>query len=202
MNKFFAPLRRKKLKSADFTIISNNCWAGHVYRYFGLPYNTPTVGLYIWAQDYMTLLSDLKGFMSQPLEIIDYKESNHFEEIEKRGEISPIGRLNYNGKQVEIVFLHYKNAEEALEKWTRRAKRINYDNLIIKNSYQNGFTDELLKQFDALDYDKKLCFTPKPMQQYNCTVWFKSKTADELSNDTNDFRKYINLISFINGDEK
>lgn len=199
LNKYLAPIRRKKLLKTDFTIISNNCWAGHVYRYFGIPYQTPTVGLYFFADDYITLLSDLKGFMSQPLEIIDSRDSNHFKEIQERSEKCPIGRLVFNGKQVDIVFLHYKSAEEAIEKWTRRVKRINYNNLIIKNSYQNGFTNEHLVKFDALNYDKKLCFVPKHMPEYKWAVWFKSKNRDEISNDTNNFRKHINLISFING---
>lgn len=27
-----APIRRKKLNNTDFSIISNNCWGGDVYR--------------------------------------------------------------------------------------------------------------------------------------------------------------------------
>ena len=52
-NPWFALARRKKLNRADFTVISNNCWAGSVYRYFGLPYLSPTAGLYFFASDYI-----------------------------------------------------------------------------------------------------------------------------------------------------
>lgn len=48
-NPFLAPFRRAKLERTDFSIISNNCWAGSVYRSYGLPYLSPTVGLYFFA---------------------------------------------------------------------------------------------------------------------------------------------------------
>lgn len=43
LNPIMGKLRRKRLINCNFTIISNNCWAGHVYRYFGLPYSSPTI---------------------------------------------------------------------------------------------------------------------------------------------------------------
>lgn len=55
-NPWFASVRRMKLNRADFTVISNNCWAGSVYRYFGLPYLSPTAGLYFFASDYIKFI--------------------------------------------------------------------------------------------------------------------------------------------------
>ena len=45
-NRFLADNRRSKLNNTDFSIISNNCWGGSVYRHYGIPYLSPTVGLY------------------------------------------------------------------------------------------------------------------------------------------------------------
>lgn len=45
-NRCLGRARLKRLRSTDFTVISNNCWAGTVYRYFNLPYLSPTCGLY------------------------------------------------------------------------------------------------------------------------------------------------------------
>jgi len=44
--------RQKEINHKSFSIISNNCWGGLVYQYFGLPYNTPTVGLFIMDDDF------------------------------------------------------------------------------------------------------------------------------------------------------
>lgn len=45
-NPLFVKSRRQRLNRCDFSIISNNCWGGSVYRYFGLPYQSPTAGLF------------------------------------------------------------------------------------------------------------------------------------------------------------
>ena len=63
-NPWFASVRRMKLNRADFTIISNNCWAGSVYRYFGLPYLSPTAGLYFFASDYIKFVSNLQHYVN------------------------------------------------------------------------------------------------------------------------------------------
>lgn len=52
-NKILATSRRAKLTNTDFSIISNNCWGGHVYRRYGLPYTSPTVGMYFFSEDYI-----------------------------------------------------------------------------------------------------------------------------------------------------
>ncbi len=39
-----AKSRKKRLKYDDFTIISNNCWGGCCYEYFGMPKLSPTIG--------------------------------------------------------------------------------------------------------------------------------------------------------------
>lgn len=44
-----------------------------------------------------------------------------------------IGKLD----DIEVVFLHYKSEEEAYQKWNRRKKRINYNNLIFKFNDMN-----------------------------------------------------------------
>ena len=199
-NKFFAPIRRRHLKDKDFTIISNNCWAGHVYRYYGLRYNTPTIGLYIWANDYMVLLQNLRTFLESKLFFITADESLHREELIKRGhQDKPIGKLMVDDKSVEIVFLHYANEEEARVKWERRVRRVNYDHLIIKNSYQNGFCDDMIEEFERLPFENKVCFVHKPTLVGKHIIYFKGfEKCQELLNDTNDFKKYINLEMLLN----
>ena len=52
-NKYQCSLERKKLKHTDFCIISNNCWGGFIYQKFGIKYNTPTIGLFIYERYYI-----------------------------------------------------------------------------------------------------------------------------------------------------
>lgn len=196
-DKVFVKQRKKKLNNTDFSIICNNCWGGYVYRRYGLPYLTPTVGLYFFAEDFVKLCSDVKSYMKKPLEFIECSQSRYKELLEKRNHANvPIARIG----DIEVVFLHYKTREEAREKWERRVQRINYDNLIFKFSKMNLCTDEDIKAFDAIDCPKKFCFVPpEESQYYKCAVAFRSVAGlGEIRNDTAEYSRYINLTKMIN----
>ena len=80
-NLIYLPLtktqRRKKLREDNFTIISNNCWGGHVYRYFNMPYDSPTIGLFFESTDYIKFISNLKHYINQELRFITFEESRN-----------------------------------------------------------------------------------------------------------------------------
>ena len=107
----------------------------------------------------------------------------------------PIGRLD----DVEIVFLHYKTKEEAIEKWNRRLNRVNYDNLIIKFSEQNLCDYEHLKAFEELSYKKKILFTKKEYAGIKSIVlpFYKNKVS--LLSDIHEYRfKMKDIMKIIN----
>lgn len=97
----FANYRKKKLKSIDFTIISNNCWGGMIYESYNLPKESPTVGMFFMAKDYIEFLSDLKGYVNGKLTFIKPEESRwkDMPQIsgDKRFGLYPVGVLS-NGK--------------------------------------------------------------------------------------------------------
>lgn len=199
-NKYFASSRRRRLNCKEFTIISNNCWGGHVYRYFGLPYDSPTVGLFIFSEDYIKLVSNLKYYMQQDIEMITLEESKYKDELLRRGKVEstcPIGRI----KDVEIIFLHYKSNEEAVEKWIRRKARIHWDHLYVKMSEQNLCKEEYLRTFDSLPYRNKFVFVHKDYGLDSQILYREWLSADQVLDDTFVFRKYVNLIRWINGEK-
>ncbi|MBO5613539.1 MAG: DUF1919 domain-containing protein [Prevotella sp.] len=200
INILLGPIRLKRIRSEyrDFTLISNNCWGGHVYRYFKLPYNSPTVGMYFFADDYIRFVSSLEKYLSLEIEMISAKESNHYSELlanHKDSLDKPIGRLD----DVEIVFLHCNTAEEAKLKWTRRTSRVNLNNVIVKMSEMNGCTKEHLKAFDNLQYERKFVFVTRDYKLRSQVIFKEYEGKDEIKNDTTLFRKYINLENLING---
>lgn len=196
-DKIFTRTRYKKLNNRDFSIICNNCWGGYVYRRFGIPYLTPTIGLYFFGDDFIKLCADLRSYMEAPLEFIPYTRSRYKELLELRKHTNvPIAKL----KDIEIIFLHYKTPEEAREKWERRAKRINYDNLIFKFSKMNLCTEQALKDFDVLEVNKKICFLPpEDAGAYACGIPFKSAAGlKEIEFETAEYARYIDLTRMIN----
>lgn len=197
-NLFLASYRRKKINNVDFSIISNNCWGGYVYRFFGLPYLTPTVGLYINPKDYFRFLSDIKGYLNKKLVFIKPEDSRYYSELKKKGELNvPIGVIG----DVEIVFLHYKTEQEAFDKWNRRAARVNYNNLIVKFSQMNNAVLSDLEMFDRLQFKKKFMFVNNKAlaSKYRTAIYFRGQEKlPELQSDTPFFDSYINLYELIN----
>ena len=68
---------RKQLKNDDFSIISNNCWGGVVSEFFGLRKNSPIVGCYFFADDYLKFISDLHHYLSLEIEMIPALQARH-----------------------------------------------------------------------------------------------------------------------------
>lgn len=197
MNPYFGPVRRfLGGVNPDFTIISNNCWAGHVYRYYNVPYKTPTIGLFFFADDYVKFCKNLKYYINLELRFLPIEESKHYDFIREKGlGIIPIGILD----DVEIVFLHYKSEEEAYKKWERRKSRICWDNLFFKFSEQNQCTYKELEQFDMIDTKNKFVFVSKDYGLKSQVVFRDYLDLGEVPNDTTNFRKYINLSHFLMG---
>lgn len=196
VKKVFGKIRNLSLKSDKFTIISNNCWGGLVYQRYNLPYNTPTVGLYFFADDYIKFVSDLEYYLSLKLNFIDVEKSRHYEVLQRRGELDvPIGILD----DVEIVFLHYKDKEEAFNKWERRKTRVDRSNLIIKFSEMNQCTDQHLARFNNLPYKIKFVFTHNIRPDIESSiVYYGYEMKTEVENDTNKYADYIQIDSLIN----
>lgn len=162
--KILAIYYRIGLKNKSFTIISNNCWGGIIYDKFSLPYNTPTIGLWIPPRDYCKFLANLNYYLKQSVVQISYQDSHVYELLKKRKEE---GRYNFNldnliiGRivDVDIIFLHYNSFNDAKNKWEKRCKRVNFKNMLIKFNDQNECTYEDYKDFSKLDFEHKLFFT-------------------------------------------
>ena len=164
----YLSLRRKKfLKSIErlcpeeVTIISSNCFAGRILQDLKREYNTPTLGLYFWAPDYIEFLSNLPFYLKAKITFVDH--SKYPEGDRRRKEWPhwyPIGLLD---NKVEIHFLHYHSEKEAAEKWYRRASRVNLNNLIIIGMDQNFGTEKEVIEFDQLPYKNKIYFSRFPL---------------------------------------
>ena len=59
LNKINAKKRNSLLKAKDFTIISNNCYGGLKYENLNLPFNSPTIGLYFYAPEFLKFIKNL-----------------------------------------------------------------------------------------------------------------------------------------------
>lgn len=199
LNPYLAPTRRfflrKKGADLNFTIISNNCWAGHVYRYYGLPYNTPTIGLFFFAADYIKFVYNLRFYINHEITFIRREESLYSKYLEDSNINCPIGKI----EDIEVIFLHYSTEEEARDKWERRKNRICWDNIVFKMSEQNQCERSHIEQFDRLPGKRKFVFVSKDYSIESQVIYYGYENVGEVKNDTARFRRYIDLNSYISG---
>ncbi len=201
LRKMIASHMKKKLNSTEFTIISNNCWGGMVYESYDIQKNSPTVGLYFMAPDYVQFLSDLGYYLKKEIKFISPEQSKYSEILKEKGKVItyPIGVID----DVEIFFLHYKSEKEAMEKWQRRIKRINEKQLLIKFCDQNGCTEKEVKKFLQLPYKNKIFFTTKDWQGVNPKYYIKvsqfgKKEYIKTSYEPIGINRYVNLTKLLN----
>lgn len=205
--KSLAFYRKKLLLGNDFTIISNNCWAGMVYESYNISKMSPTVGLFFIASDYIKFLNRMDEYIKGNLEIVNPCQVNvdNLPQIseDKRFGHYPIGRIKLeDGENILIFFLHYHSGEEALEKWNRRCARVNWNKLIVKFNDQNGCTQEDIDEFLKMPYENKIFFTTRQWLNMNEKFLFirqhSSQNGVLASYEPILGKKYIDLTSFIN----
>lgn len=182
----------------DTSIISSNCFAGRIMQDVGMEYNSPTLGLYFWAEDYIEFLRHLKFYLTEAkIEFVDHSKHELGNERRKNWEHwYPIGILD--GK-VEIHFLHYHTAEEAAEKWYRRASRVNWDKLLIIAMEQNLCNEQCIRDFDKLPFERKIFFSSKDIPECKSNVYLPEFAAKGEVGDP--YLKgdifYKNMIAFL-----
>lgn len=146
----------------NLSIISSNCFAGRVMQDIGMAYNSPTLGLYFMYPDYIEFLRNLRYYLTDArLEFVEH--SKYPIGDERRNSWShwyPIGHL---GGKVEIHFLHYHTEKEAADKWYRRARRVNFNNLLIVGMQQNLCSEGDIIDFDSLLFENKIMFSTLPL---------------------------------------
>lgn len=187
-------LNNLRLKHKDITIISNNCWGGVFYRNNNLEYLSPTLGLFFMAEDYIKFIYNLKEYINANLQFIRIEDSKYYDYLKKLNYKAPIGKI----KDVEIMFLHYKDEIEAREKWNRRKERINWNKIIYKFSDQNMCTYEHLKKFNDFKANNKICFTTRNYAEINSIPIKKFNNAECVVDDIKTYKKYFNMYKFVN----
>lgn len=142
--KYYSVLKRR-LKNTNPTIIANDCFGTFVYHNLGLRFNSPTINLYFSKEDFIIFVQNLRGFLeAQLIEVHD--ETKKF----------PVGELEYNGKKIQINFMHYPTFEYAKMKWDDRKKRVDFSNIYIIQMISSKITKKDILDFENLPYKNKI----------------------------------------------
>ena len=143
---------RARLINKDFSLLSSNCIGGFILHDLALKFNSPFINLWMSPGDYIQYLENIEYYQDKTLRFINDNSRPY-----------PVGIL----EDVKIYFQHYKSEEEALDKWEKRSKRINMDNLFVIMTDRDGCTYNDLARFDSLDqYKYKVVFTNRKYPEF------------------------------------
>lgn len=156
---------KKRLKNKDFSLISSNCVGGFILHNLNIHFNTPTINLFFYAEDYIKFLENLKENLSA--DIIEVRDLNLG---------YPVGKIN---DEITIHFMHYKNFNEAKKKWQERARRVDFNNLFIMMTDRDGCDEKSIKKFDNLPFENKVIFTHKPYPNIKSAFFIKEFIEEE-----------------------
>jgi uncharacterized protein (DUF1919 family) len=182
----------------EFCIISNDCWGGEMYKLLNRQYNTPFIGLMLMSPCYIRLLENLKMNLDLPLV---FKKSSRYPSMQKinAGTDFPVAVLG--DTDIEIQFLHYQTEESAKDKWERRVKRIDWNNLFVKYDCGKDYADkESIRKFLQLSFSNKLIFGRKNFGRSEVFV-LKNYSTDAVVQFRNCFLSF-NPVGWIVGKAK
>ena len=209
-DRYFAVFERARLHNRTFSIICNNCLAGSIYHKYGLPYATPTVGLYFYSEDYLRFLENFHYYLNQPLTFRDISVHPNVSVLMDKTWRFPVGVL---GGDVEIEFLHYKTRDEARQKWDRRRRRINFENLffIFSDSGAAGggsesydFKEAYVQRFEALPFENKVLFSARPWQGESVVFLETYQSRPYVDNMVmnRNYERYFDMAAWLNSNVK
>lgn len=190
-------IKFKQIKNKEFTIICNNCWAGHIYQKLNIPYLTPTVGLFFYAPCYIKFLECLEFYLKENLVFISSSKYERANE-KRKSKWYPIAKLD----DIEIHFLHYETDEEADKKWNNRKARINRENLLVVGSERDLCDESIIRRFQKLPYKNKVFFTAKKYDDDEFLVHIKDYEKQGFIGDiyaeNEKIHKYFNVFKWLN----
>lgn len=168
-----------------FTIISDDCWGGQIYRQLGIPYQTPTVGLYIDSATYLDFVTRLSVDEACDLVFID---SEHDFPVALYG-------------NTLLYFMHYKSQQDAAEKFARRYRRMNRNRFFVKVDLgKPEVTERDIESWNSASLPNSVAFyshkTKVPLGGIHNGVLVKDWTQDGAKMfDVS--RRYFDVVSWI-----
>ena len=151
---------KSRLQNHGMTVISANCVGAFILHDLNEPFNSPFVNLYLSPNDFVRYLQNIEFYQQQSLTFIQSEKPY------------PVAKL----ADLKVHFMHYRNSQEAEQKWLARSARMNLDNLFIMMTDKDdaqGIAYEDLAAFDQLPFKNKVVFTRKPYPEFKSAFYIK-----------------------------
>ena len=175
---------RERLKVNKFSIMCSNCMGGWIYHRLGVEFQSPTINQYMSDKDYFKFITNLDYYLNADLKEAESKDGKH-----------PYGILG----DISIQFTHYKSAQEAIDAWERRKKRIDFDRLyfILFDTVDGEISKKDILEFGRLKCANKIVLSKNDYPELDYVV-----TIPLRKHDTNKHYMNRNLIGRRRFEEK
>lgn len=169
----------------DFSILSDDCWGGQVYRQLSIPYRTPTVGLWVNPLNYLDYIQDLDRIHAGEMAFVESDKGY------------PVGMLS----GIELNFMHYTSGEEARETYFRRYGRLNRRKLLVKIDFgRPGYTRADIERWNSLCLPNSVALYPSTMDVPGEGIHNGVEVRDWMMDAAQLFdvtRRYFNIFRWI-----
>lgn len=135
----------RRLQRSRLSIFAMNCFGGIISKTLGLPFYSPFVNMFLIGKEYIRFLRAPRVYMEEQPTL---KETRYDKNTDINYPVVELGNVN-------LHMNHYRDFNDAIAKWNERKQRINWYNLFVM-AYTES--EEILSEFDALSYGKKVCF--------------------------------------------
>lgn len=147
-----------KLKKSSVSILANSCLAGRIYKELGLPVLTPTVNAScLHMEEFADYVENISKYKNILLQKCDYSlepvSGSYNNEI-----FIPAAHIDH---KITWLFPHTENIDETIDKWNKKTKVINLDNLVIVAIL---YSDLDAYMFEAINVKKKIGFYYKDLK--------------------------------------
>lgn len=177
-----------EIANKNFSIISDSCWGGFLYKKIDKKYTSPFLWTAVDNEDYIKILKDLKYYLKQKLEFSFYNKDLIISDAKY-----PVAKLG----DVFIKFPHASSEVEAGNNWNRRLERFNFDNIFVQMSIMSR---ETAIEFEKLPFTNKVGFTYENYNLNSCiyvpTFYKQFEDEDIRKWYFNQFPNFINNFSY------
>lgn len=139
------PIERHRLRSSDFSILSQNCVGSIWYHDLGLRFTSPTINMKFDGNSWVEFIEDYDNLVNAPIEFIETTKQY------------PVGLID---GRIYVEFVHYHSQHDVRVKWDDRKKRIMPAKIVL--GFDEGMSDTHIFRFLNLNkYPNRLLFVER-----------------------------------------
>jgi uncharacterized protein (DUF1919 family) len=142
-------------KKEEYSIISNNHIAEEIYKDMGMPFRSPTIGLWFDGNGFLDFVKDVRFYST--CELLDVTPDNS---------AYPVGELNAEDglhASIKVHFAAYSSFQQAKDCWKKRFAQVDYDHICYIFEFNDDVYDcsWVMSMYSALP-GRTISLTHKP----------------------------------------